>query len=869
MADNTAYQDLLKDTSESKEDGNYFIVTITDLKPNTAYPVQFRWIYKDNRVNKVVSPVKLLITPGESQPNTPGLDPSKIDVSQPEKIIITWDGTSDDPGSPEITNYERIEVYIDGAPFDGTKPAAIFTTKGKYPITAPAGTYIITLYAVSKGGKISPVSNPVTVQVTAIGEVIESPTNPTGFSIDRILGGIEVSWAGTYANGTFSGFKAVKIYVGNSPSATPGTYQLAGVMTGDKLKNSIVIPVDGTYLNYDTPVYIHAAAINKNDVEGTLQQNVASNSLGARTAISSDLANQIITNAKLVNDAVTEVKIATSAITETKIASDAITTPKIAAGAISTAKLAALAITAEKIAADAITATKIKAGEIDVTKLSAGTISVNNLEAGTLKTTSYIRAGSNFGGARIDISPSSFSGVPAGFYIYDSVGNPVLSAPLGGGLSIVGSGSFTGSLSIGSSPNIFRAEPSIGIWLGGPDGSYANSYFSVSNSGVLKAVAGTIGGWTLGGTYLQGNNIKLDRSQIIIGSTSSSYLDMTPTSITHRYSYGAATGNFTLDLSTGVLTTQNAQISGTVYAQYGTIGGWTIGPTSLYSGSTYLYSNGTISGAAIVSGSINVTGVTIPAGSSDSESGGGGTEVSLISNAFSTLYSRAPFGGYSAINCVGFNAIALISTNSAGVVSSWYPYYDGAADLGVKYSSTYNTYPYRWRNLRLTGDAYFGGDGYTNNIDYTTIGGAVTKIYSDGRIYANSLGGTSSNGQGAIYQDSTGYLRVRSGTGSSRNIKDNIELFTDISNYSQIINSMELVTFNYKPEIVIDPEIKQLGMIVEDLIQHTDNEFLIEYKNNEPSGIHYDKIPLFLVGAFQEMTKKIEDLQQRLDALEG
>ena len=80
---------------------------------------------------------------------------------------------------------------------------------------------------------------------------------------------------------------------------------------------------------------------------------------------------------------------------------------------------------------------------------------------------------------------------------------------------------------------------------------------------------------------------------------------------------------------------------------------------------------------------------------------------------------------------------------------------------------------------------------------------------------------------------------------------------------------MNLVTFNYKPEVVEDPWFKQLGMIVEDLVQHTDNEFLIRYKDDEPVGIYYDKIPLFLVGAFKEMTSKIEDLQSRLDALEG
>jgi hypothetical protein len=80
---------------------------------------------------------------------------------------------------------------------------------------------------------------------------------------------------------------------------------------------------------------------------------------------------------------------------------------------------------------------------------------------------------------------------------------------------------------------------------------------------------------------------------------------------------------------------------------------------------------------------------------------------------------------------------------------------------------------------------------------------------------------------------------------------------------------MNLVTFNYKPEVVEDPWFNQLGMIVEDLVQHTDSEFLIDYKDGEPAGIYYEKIPLFLVGAFKEMSLKIDELQNKLDALQG
>ena len=153
---------------------------------------------------------------------------------------------------------------------------------------------------------------------------------------------------------------------------------------------------------------------------------------------------------------------------------------------------------------------------------------------------------------------------------------------------------------------------------------------------------------------------------------------------------------------------------------------------------------------------------------------------------------------------------------------------------------------------------------------YATSGTSYfNKLDIANTIFANTLGTTSSNGQGAIYQDSSGFLKVRTGTGSSIRLKDNVAPFESISNYSNIINNMNLVTFNYKPEVVEDPWFNQLGMIVEDLVQYTDNEFLIQYKDDEPVGIYYEKIPLFLVGAFKEMTSRINEMQSRLDALEA
>lgn len=561
----------LQIVQQPQTDKDYYNFKATGLSINTPYYIKFQWVYEDGTVSNWSSGY-FIQTSNESAPAVP------TGVVVPETSV----GSIPVELSSYPQNAKRVDVYISGGIFGTSKIAYSFTTAGKTTIAAPAGEYIVQLRSVSPSGVTSTVGTTFTITISDSGEVVQAPTNPNGFSIDRILGGIQVNWAGTYSNGTFTGFEAIKIYVGNSATATSGTYKEAGVMTGNNVINTITIPVDGTYLRYNQPVYVHARAVNKDGVEGTLQQNVATNALGARSAVASDLADNIITNAKLVDDAVTAAKIATNAITEikidqnaitaakiaagaiteTKIASDAITAPKIAAGAIEAGKIAAGAITAEKIAANAIeadkiaanavtaakivanaitadkivssaitadkiatnaiTATKIQAGEIDVTKLSAGTISVNNLESGTLKTTSYIRVGSKDlaagTGSRVEMSSALIEDgtkdILAGFYIYNSNGDAILSAPLGGGLSITGSGTFTGNLAIGISPNIFKAEPETGIWLGG-DGTYANSNFRVSTSGILRAKAGAIGDWQINEQALKSSavafpNIELD-----------------------------------------------------------------------------------------------------------------------------------------------------------------------------------------------------------------------------------------------------------------------------------------------------------------------------------------------------------------------
>lgn len=547
MAD-TAYQDLLKDTSESKENGNYFLVTITDLNPNVTYPIQFRWTYNDKRINETWSAVKLITTPGESEPNTPSFSSSNVDTTEPEKIIITWNGTSDDPGNPAVSNYDRVDVYIDGAPFDGTKAAYSFKTPGTAIIPAPAGTYQIVLYAVSKTGKLSPVSTAVTKTVAGGTVAVTSPETPNAPVVKSGLASVIVEWDGKKTGGVdleTSGFAGAKVYIGTSSDFTPSNdnwvHTLNFANGANKVSlgvGSVINKTSGATLQYGTPYYIKIDTVNLNGVSNN--------------------------------------------------------NPVAASG-------------------NPITVSKLPASEI-----STGIISAD----------ASITAGAS-DGARVVMSGSS-----SPFIIYGTDGATKLLEFIGGStgtLSINGGGKFTGDLEAGSGSSIFKSDSS-GIYLG--NATYSAAPFSVSRNGVIKASAGTIGGWTLGSTYFQGTNLKLDTSGITVGSTSSSYFDISPTALTHRNSNGTASGKFTLTLGA----TPQLTIDGTLTVNGDSLATTTALTTGLNSkiGASDVNSNVTsISGGVITTGTINLGSVKINNASS-------GARIELDSTGLKAYKQTSP-----------------------------------------------------------------------------------------------------------------------------------------------------------------------------------------------------------------------------------
>lgn len=188
----------------------------------------------------------------------------------------------------------------------------------------------------------------------------------------------------------------------------------------------------------------------------------------------------------------------------------------------------------------------------------------SEIEAGILSADSYIQAGAS-AGQRVVIS-----GGLEPFVIYGSDGTTKLlefDSLIGGtgALKIVGSGSFSGDISAatGTLKNALNiGTPSAGLYP-----------FSVSSSGVVRAIAGTVGGLTLAADGLQNStgSFKLDSDgKARFGAAGSSRIEIDPSiGISH------SSGSFTLGIN-GTLS-----LTGSVTATAGSIANWTISGSTL------------------------------------------------------------------------------------------------------------------------------------------------------------------------------------------------------------------------------------------------------------------------------------------------
>jgi hypothetical protein len=757
-----AYEDLLKDSSSPLDNKNYFNLTITDLNISTLYPLEFRWKYEDGTFSSW-SVVKSITTPGESFPNVPSTLTVAADTAG--YLEITWNGNSSTGAA--LTNFDRVDVYINGGPFDSSKAALSFFSAGTKTIVAPAGTYIVSSFAVSKIGTLSAMSTAVTRTITSAVPAALASATPSTPTVSSVLGAIQVSWDGKQSDNSPQpyGFNAAKVYVGTSAGFTPSASNQVDILNFANGQNTLNIGV------------------------GTIVNSVA-----------------------LTYGVDYYVKIATTNGTDTSTAVSATGNP--------------------------VQIGKVTSGDIV-------TINADKIATGTLDVGSTITVGSTAGKHVV------IAGTGDPLTIYGSGGVPggaILSFN-GAKLSIVGDGTFSGDLAIGSTStaSVFKAEPATGIWLGNQ--SYASAPFSVAVNGVIKANSGTIGGWTLGATFLQGTNFEINSSNstIFVGSAAGQHIRISA-------SGGIATYNGATQVSGFDLTTSGSlTLSGTLTAASGSsIGGWTTGSTTITGGLTTLNSNGTItvSGTSVttsINGSTGIItindslvggpyggGLSLITSSGSTSYGSGGISWAYGSDT-SAIYQESP-GGSLRITAGAAQTVNI--TSDGGSLGSAYPIYLNAGKIEMAGS------------ISALGSATFGSSG--SLFEFLSTSGNVRVA----QTYNNDMGGTTR----AMRVSTAGMYGYVS---STRRRKE------QINNYS--INSQALLSLPVRKFKYIDDEtdIQQYGFIAEEA-QELGLDELIQYDSTGiPDYFAYETLPIFLLQIIQEQDASIKSLESRLDALEG
>ncbi len=575
------YQDLLKDTSESFEDGNYFLVTIVDLELGQTYPLEFQWKYKDGTVGKDWSAVYNITTPIKSNPNDPRLQSGDV-VGGAGFIKVTWDG-NDASGNP-LTDIDRIDVHISGTSFgDGTKPAGSFKLSGTQTFSAEPGVYIVQLKAVTVNGATSFFSTARTVTVTAIGEVVQTPTLPSGLSVATAPFAVTVNWAGTYSSSTFTGFKSVDIYavgsdLGSSVTSGITDTNLVGNLTVNNTPNKINISLDNLRqaLGLSTNSDVYSATIfyyfNATNRDGT--------KFGSPTYTRINSSSVVPTKANFIDLVSGVISI------ENLVAGNGNFSSWLRTGTAGGARIELSAVSDFSNSGYTVQKglTAYSSGNTEIFKLDldSGALTING--SGTFSG-SLSAASGTFAGT-LSAATGSFSGTITASG--GTIGGIIIAADAIQNGATSGASTFrldsSGKARFGASGgNSIIIDPAIGIFQS-TNGNSANGNFTLNATG-----SSTISGWTIGSSSISKGTTILSSSgtngYIQIGSETSFFKVSSDGLQLGNETFGSAPFRVAPD---GTLNATGATISGTLTAGSGSsIGGWSITTGTISKSSSY------------------------------------------------------------------------------------------------------------------------------------------------------------------------------------------------------------------------------------------------------------------------------------------
>ena len=222
------------------------------------------------------------------------------------------------------------------------------------------------------------------------------PPQPNTPDLEPFGGGINVTWDGTFVNGTPipKNFRFVEVYRLSAANGIPGTGNFIGT-----LSEAGTIPDAGLDSN-STYYYLFIATNNAEKAVGTGVRATASTPSMVASAqpglvVGQDILDGIVTETKLAAEAVSQAKIKVGAVGTAQLGDQVVTLANLANGSVNALKLVDSSITGDKIAPLAIRATeisdaaitgpKIQASAVEADKIAANAVTANKIAAGAVE----------------------------------------------------------------------------------------------------------------------------------------------------------------------------------------------------------------------------------------------------------------------------------------------------------------------------------------------------------------------------------------------------------------------------------------------------------------------------------------------------
>jgi hypothetical protein len=417
-------------------------------------------------------------------------------------------------------------------------------------------------------------------------------------------------------------------------------------------------------------------------------------------------------------------------------------------------------------------------------------------------------------------------------------------------------------------------DANTGVYIG-TDGIAlgASNAFKVTTAGAVSATNLTVTGGSITGTTVTGNTISggTISGATISGNTISggSISGVTLSGLTisgGTINVPGTSPKFSVN-SSGDLTATSATITGTVTATGGSVGGWSIGATTLTGGSTTLNSNGTITCAdlqASTGGKIGgwTIGSTTLTGGNITLSSSGNVYAGQTAYDTGTGWYLANDGKFSVGNSGGNKLVwdgsklkvtgGIYITDSVGIRN------DGNSTLTITGGPSnasggqIDLTPGGIVSLVATGGQY---------IQFYAGGAQRGFVQSDGKfdwLGTAEFDGTVSIGASITLTASSGAISATSyNSTSSRRYKKNIK---NLINGLEIAQKLRAVTFDWnKKDIKND-----IGFIAEEVYEVLPN-IVHKNDNKEIESLDYSKIVPILIAAIQELSNEIKQIKAAID----